>query len=115
MIEFYDKFKELGLSNKTNYDWSTISDHVRHIEVTSESEVTAPAGTIIQVRQVVGTCGQGTIRTEAVKTKQTISTKMKHCEAEEKFKLIIQCDASNDVVSLCRLPFQKYLINTKKN
>ncbi len=100
MIDFYNKFKELGFSNVTSYDWSAISEHVRYnAEAKTLSEVTASAGTIIQVRQVVGTCGHGTIRTEALKIKQKISSELEHCEAMEVNELILRCDASHSLVS----------------
>ena len=96
---WFNKFKTLRISNETGYNWSNISDNLRRQETMTKNTIRAPAGTVVQVKQLVGYCGQNTIRTEMFTTVLKISDSLKKCLPQESVDLVLRCDASEEKVS----------------
>jgi hypothetical protein len=65
----------------------------------TKNTVRAPPGTVVQVKQLVGYCGQNTIRTELFTTVLKVSQSLKNCTPEESVDLVLRCDASEEKVS----------------
>jgi hypothetical protein len=57
------RFKQLGLSNSTNFNWTALDEQSKLDEAVLEGSVQAKAGTFLELYQIVGECGGRTIRT----------------------------------------------------
>ncbi len=96
---WFKKFKDLGVSNATGYDWEHIPENLRRQVTESTNTVQAPARTVVQVKQLVGYCDQSTIRTEVFTTEMTVSLATKKCLPQESVELLLRCDATEEEVS----------------
>jgi hypothetical protein len=96
---WFEKFKSLKVSPKTGYNWNHISHIPRQPQTATTNAVRAPARTVVQVKQLVGYCGQSTIRTEVFRTEVKLSPTLESCVPMESVDLVLQCDASQEKVS----------------
>ncbi len=100
--DWFLKFKTLGFSQISNFDWSQLSQQIRHSEMEVEDYVEAQPGTIIEVYQVVGLCEKKSVRTSFFMTTKRVSNKLKNCLPQDVKELILQCDATEaQVNSFC--------------
>jgi hypothetical protein len=60
------KFMKIGLSNLTNFDWATLDEESQSDAIMLEESVTAEAGTIVELYQIVGECGGRNIWTSLI-------------------------------------------------
>jgi hypothetical protein len=101
------KFRTLGISYNTGYDWGQLPEMLGRQETQTHNSVQAPAGTIVQVKQLVGYCGWSTIRTEVFKTEMKVSQTLKRCLPTDSFELVIQCDARREATVSVKFFSQK--------
>jgi hypothetical protein len=97
--EWFSKFHALGKSKESDFNWGKLSQQVRHEEIEAEESVIAQPGTISEVYQVVGNCGGSCVRTGVFTMVMTVSDDLKNCSPQDGFQLILQCDATENVVS----------------
>ncbi len=64
--KWFEKFRNLEKSEEFRliYNWDKLSDEIRERETKTEAAVEVSSGSIQGVYQVVGYCGQSSIRTE---------------------------------------------------
>ncbi len=98
-VMWFEIFKTLGESSETGYNWEQISENLRRQETETTNTVRAPAGTVVQVQQLVGYCGHSTIRTEVFRTELKLSPTLESCVPTESVDRVLRCDASDDDVS----------------
>ncbi len=114
--KWLEKFQSLKVSPETGYDWNHISKNIRRQVTETTDTVRAPARTVVQVKQLVGYCGQNTVRTDVFKTELKFSPSLESCVPSESTDLVVKCDASKEKVSFipkCIIFF--HLINNSKN
>jgi hypothetical protein len=64
------RFKQLGLSNSTDFNWTALDEQSKLDENVLEGSVLAKAGTFLELYQIVGECGGRTIRTSIFKPQE---------------------------------------------
>jgi hypothetical protein len=92
-LEFFKVFDRYGTSNTTGYNWSHLSEAVRGSEKSVVATLTVPAGKVIDIQQVVGYCGQVTLRTEVFRNVERLPPKVEGCLPEEITERVYSCDA----------------------
>jgi hypothetical protein len=92
--EWFKKFEDLGISETTSFDWSRLSQQIRHVKSEENDNVEAQPGTMIEVYQVVGVCGKRSVLTSRFETLESISRDLENCVPRDDFELVIQCDAT---------------------
>ena len=65
----------LGVSATTGYNWSKTSSVAKNEQKQYEVEATAPAGTILEIKQVVGHCDGSIVSTEKYKISHLSATR----------------------------------------
>jgi len=100
--EWFLKFSKLQKSAETGFNWSQLSQQIRHSEIEAQELVIAQPGTIVNVSQVVGYCGGYFVKTGAFKTATTVSEdlikEISLCTPKDGFEVLITCDAANSMV-----------------
>jgi len=91
--DWFLRFEALGFSEISNFDWSQLSQQIRHSEMEVEDYVEAQPGTILEVYQVVGFCGKRSVRTSFFTTVTRVSKKLENCLPQDVKELILQCEA----------------------
>jgi hypothetical protein len=78
-----------------------------------EELITAEAGSVLLVQQVVGRCGDNLVRTN--KFKSDLKSNPETCLPEDDYELVVNCDASDSYVctDICILVFPSNLIKGK--
>ena len=67
--KFTEMFEsQLGVSSTTGYDWSKSTSETWNEETSVEVKTTVAPGTIVQLRQVVGQCGNNTVKPDFYQT-----------------------------------------------
>jgi hypothetical protein len=94
--EWFMRFKELGLSNITDFDWATLDEESQSEATILEESITVTAGTIVELYQIVGECGGRTIWTGLVNPMVYSSTNETELEA-------VELTAGNSVRNLIKL------------
>ncbi len=64
--QWFSKFKEMGVSNTTGFNWTSLEVQFQSKETIVENYVTVKAGTFFELYQIVGNCGGRTIRVDFV-------------------------------------------------
>ena len=58
----------LSISETTGYDWSEISSEAQNGEQQLFAEIEILAGSVVEIQQTKGTCGDSTVSTELLRT-----------------------------------------------
>ena len=67
--KFTEMFEaQLGVSRTTGFDWSKSTSETWNEETSIEVKTTVAPGTIVQLRQVVGQCGNNTVKPDFYQT-----------------------------------------------
>ena len=94
------KFLYLGNSTETGYNWQNLSKVAREPAEGARSQIDVPAGSAVEVRQIVGYCGPFTVRTEAVMSEERLSPENEDCEALDYFEAVANCSGIEIEVSI---------------
>jgi hypothetical protein len=92
-------FIKLGFSQTTGYNWAETNEESFQKEATTELSVIVPAGVIQTIQQVVGKCGDTTLRTEQLIISHEHRDGNSSCIPTDAFEVLITCDATNSVVT----------------
>jgi hypothetical protein len=91
-------FAQLGFSKSTGYNWAETTEESLQTQATSNVNVFAPAGTTLRIEQVLGICGDITLRTSMLKISHTFKDNNTSCKQSDGYEVLVTCDATNSAV-----------------
>ena len=90
---------QAGYSQTTSYNWAKATEKTFQQSTTTEASVSALAGMVLTIEQVVGVCGEITARTEKFIFSHDFKDENVACSnLSDGHEVLVTCDASDSMV-----------------